>query len=54
MGNRADQAGVVGKLFVERTPEVPAMSQVERRGLDQLALGADPFEEHYSLQHALP
>jgi hypothetical protein len=42
----ARQAGVVGQVLVEGVAEVPAVRQVEDRRRDELALGADPLEEH--------
>ena len=41
---------MVGERLVEGVAEVPAVGQVEAGGLDQLALGADPLEEHDQLQ----
>ena len=46
----AGQAGVVGQRLIEGVAQIPAMGQVEAGGLDQLALGADPLEEHDQLQ----
>ena len=46
----AGQAGVVGEFLIEGVAEVPAVGQVEAGGLDQLALGADPLEEHDQLE----
>ncbi len=46
----AGQAGVVRQVLVERVAEVPAVGEVETRGRDELALGADPLEEHDELQ----
>jgi hypothetical protein len=46
----AGQAGVIRELLVQRVAEIPAMSQVEAGRLDELALGADPLEEHDQLQ----
>ena len=38
------QAGVVRQLLVEGIAEVPAVGQVERSGLNQLALGTNPSQ----------
>jgi hypothetical protein len=46
----AGEAGVIGQFFVEGVAEVPAMGEVEIRGLDELPLGADALEEHDQLQ----
>jgi len=40
----------MGKLFIEGVAEVPAVSQVEARCLDELSFGADALEEHDQLQ----
>ena len=42
----AGQARVIWKVLVQGVAEVPAMRQVETCGCDELALGADPLEEH--------
>ena len=44
------QAGVVGQRLVQGVAEVPAMGQVQAGQLDQLALRADPLEEHDQLE----
>jgi len=44
------QAGVIRQRLVEGVPEVPAMGEIEGGGLNGLALGADPFEEHDELE----
>src|SRR5215213_380070 len=44
------QTGVIGQLLVQRVAQIPAVGQVEASGLDQLALGADAFEEHDELE----
>ena len=41
---------MVGQVLVQGVAEVPAVGQVEAGRLDQLALGADPLEEHDQLQ----
>jgi hypothetical protein len=46
----AGEAGVVGEGLVEGVAEVPSVGQVEAGRFDQLALGADAFEEHDQLQ----
>ncbi len=46
----AGQTGVVGQGLVQRIPQVPAVGHVQARRLYQLALGADPLEEHDQLQ----
>jgi hypothetical protein len=46
----AGEAGVIGQFFVEGAAEVPAMGEVQAGGCDELALGADPLEEHDELQ----
>jgi hypothetical protein len=44
------QAGVIGQRLVQGVAEVPAMGQVHAGQLDQLALRADPLEEHDQLE----
>jgi len=44
------QARVVGQGLIEMVAQVPAVRQVEAGGRDELALGADPLEEHDQLQ----
>ena len=38
----AGQAGVIGQFLIKGVAEIPAMSQVETRGRDEVPLGADP------------
>jgi hypothetical protein len=44
---------VVGQRLVEGVPQIPAVGQVETRGLDQLTFGTNPLEEHDQLQLAV-
>ncbi len=44
------QAGVVGQRLVEGVAEVPAHAEAVGGEAQQLALGADPFEEHHELR----
>jgi hypothetical protein len=41
---------VVGQGFVEVVAELPAVGEVETRGLDELAFRADALEEHDQLE----
>ena len=44
------QAGMVGEVLIQRVAEIPAVGQMETRGFDELALGADPLKEHDELE----
>ena len=46
----AGQAGMIRERLVERVAEVPAVRQVEAGRLDELALRAEPLEEHDQMQ----
>ena len=41
---------MIRELFVEGVAQIPAVGQVEAGRRDELARGADPFEEHDQLQ----
>ena len=47
------QRGMVGEWLVKVVPQVPAMRRIEAGDLDQLALGAQPLEEHDQVQFVL-
>src|SRR5688500_16007835 len=47
-------SGVIGQILVQGVTEVPAMSQIEAGGLDQLPFGADALEEHDELEFVEP
>ena len=44
------QGGVVGQGLVQGVPQVPAVGQVQAGRLDELALAAQPLEEHHQLE----
>jgi hypothetical protein len=46
----AGQAGVIRECLIKGIAQVPAVGEVERGGLDQVALRADPLKEHQELE----
>jgi len=44
------QTGMIGQWLIQGVPDIPAMGKVQARCLDELALGAEPFEKEDELQ----